>query len=240
MFITTIGGGMLASSVVGGLLGGSDSGSSSSQTKELDPRIAKYVFGADGTSGLLGDASGLYGQQMATGGLNDLQRQGLGMQTQYLTSPQYQQGYQQMYDTGISLMGGGVAGNPYTSGQRTLGQRPGRQMTSGGMQQRSPMMGGQQVYGQMSNGPTMTPYGGQQGFQYQPIQAAATPDYSRKEPVAQPATQLTDAEFEKLYLAYLQRLGVTDNRFGSGDGFGGGFGGAASGSDGSDGPSGEA
>lgn len=222
MFITTIGGGMLASSVVGGLLG-SDSGGSSSQTKELDPRIAKYLFGADGATGLLGDASSLYGQQMKTGGLNDLQRQGLGMQTQYLMSPQYQQGYQQMYDAGSSLMGGGVAGNPYTSGQRVLGQRPGRQMTYGGMQG-NPMMGGQQAYGQQSNGPTMTPYGGQQGFQYQPIQAAAVPDYSRKEPVAQPeAAQLTDADFEKLYLAYLQRQATEDNRFGSGDGSGGGF-----------------
>lgn len=101
--------------IVGGLLGGS--GSESSQTSnQIDPRLAKYVYGENGKGGLLGDVMSLYGQQSKTGGLNDLQRAGLESQRQVYASPQYTQGYDAMRSMGLGLMGAGVAQNPFTSG----------------------------------------------------------------------------------------------------------------------------
>lgn len=108
--------GAVAAPLIGGLLGGSDSGSSQSQKKELDPRIAKYVYGANGDGGLLADANNLYRQQFAQGGLNPMQTGGLEMQRQTLMSPQFTQGYDAMRSLGMGLMSGGVAGNPFTGG----------------------------------------------------------------------------------------------------------------------------
>jgi hypothetical protein len=218
-------------SIAGGLLGSRGGGGESSQTRQLDPRLGKYVFGEDDKSGLLGDASRLYGQQIATGGLNDIQRQGLGMQQQYLMSPQYQQGNQGIYNMGMSLLGGGVASNPFTSGRMPM-----------------PYGGGMGMPGGMSGGmqrPQMAPPQGMtgmpqpsQGFQYQPIALTPPPDYSAKPP-EKPA--FTEADFERWLNAYLARQAQVGANHGSGDGFGGGFGGGdSSGSDGSDGPSAEA
>ena len=114
-----------AASLVGGLLGSQSTDSSSSSTRSMDPRMDRYVYGQDGQSGLLSDAFGLYSKQASQGGLNDLQRQGMGMQQQYLMSPQYQQGYANMASLGNALMGGGVAGNPFTQQPQMYGQ-PGR------------------------------------------------------------------------------------------------------------------
>lgn len=107
--------GAVAGPLIGGLLGSDDGGGSQTQTtqQKLDPRMEKYIYGKDGTSGLLGSAFDLTQQQLKTDGLNDLQRQGLDMQRQYLMSPQYQQGFSGMMGLGQSLMGGGVAGNPF-------------------------------------------------------------------------------------------------------------------------------
>lgn len=117
MFITTAGGGMIAASVVGGLLGGGGGKSSKSQSSTMDQRIGNYVYGQDGNGGLLADARNLYRQQFDQGGLNPMQTGGLEMQRQTLMSPQYTQGYDAMRSMGLGLMGGGVAGNPFTGGQ---------------------------------------------------------------------------------------------------------------------------
>lgn len=196
MFITTVGGGMLASSLVGGLLGGSESGSDSSQSRQLDPRLSNYVFGSDGKPGLLSDASNLYSQQMATGGLNNYQRQGLDMQMQYLNSPQYQQGNQQLFNMGSSLLGGGIASNPYTSGARQLPSSVGRmqQLQSTQVRPTEQRPATQQM----------------QGFQYQPYQNLA-PDYSVKAPVAQPVTQ---SDFDKWMQEYLAKQTSSSDQFG--------------------------
>lgn len=115
--------GEILGSVVGGLLGGG--GSESSQTSnKIDDRLAPYVYGKDGKGGLLADVNKLYGQQMAQGGLNDMQRGGLEMQRQTLMSPQYTQGYDAMRSMGLGLMGGGVAQNPFTSGGGVGGGQP--------------------------------------------------------------------------------------------------------------------
>jgi hypothetical protein len=122
--------GEILGSVVGGLLGGG--GSESSQTSnQIDPRLAKYVYGENDKGGLLGDVMGLYRTQMGQGGLNDLQRGGMEMQRQYLMSPNYTQGYNAMQSMGLGLMGGGVASNPFTSGSSTTQGGMG-----GGLQQR--------------------------------------------------------------------------------------------------------
>jgi hypothetical protein len=101
----------IAGAVLGGTSGGKDT--TATTTKDMDPRLANYVYGADGTGGLLGSATKLFNDQMATGGLNELQRQGLDMQKSYLTNPAYAQGYTNMMNVGQGLLGGGVAGNPF-------------------------------------------------------------------------------------------------------------------------------
>ena len=96
-------------------------------TKELDPRIAQYVYGPNGQGGLLGSAQDVFKDQMAQGGLNPTQRQGLDMQRQVLMSPQYTQGFDAMRRNGMGLMSAGVAGNPFMQGQQaqqTMSQIP--------------------------------------------------------------------------------------------------------------------
>jgi hypothetical protein len=101
----------IAGAVLGATSGGKDT--TATTTKDMDPRLANYVYGPDGTGGLLGSATKLFNDQMATGGLNDLQRQGIDMQKNYLLNPAYAQGYTNMMNVGQGLLGGGVAGNPF-------------------------------------------------------------------------------------------------------------------------------
>lgn len=109
---------------VGALAGGSSGGGETSSTKTLDPRIASYVYGQDGKGGLLGDAASIYQQQMQSGGLNDMQRQGLDMKAQYLQSPQYTNSYQAMMNQGMGLLNAPIAGNPFTRSQGGQGGAP--------------------------------------------------------------------------------------------------------------------
>jgi len=101
--------------IAGAVLGGTSGGktTTATTTKDMDPRLANYVYGPDGTGGLLGSATKLFNDQMATGGLNELQRQGIDMQKNYLMNPAYAQGYTNMMNVGQGLLGGGVAGNPF-------------------------------------------------------------------------------------------------------------------------------
>ena len=125
--------GEILGSVVGGLFGGSGS---ESKSNEIDPRLAPFIYGKDGKGGLLGDVQNLYRQQMAQGGLNDLQRSGMESQRQVYASPQYTQGYDAMRSMSMGLMGGGVARNPFNSGSMGGGYG------GGGMQQQGGGMGG--------------------------------------------------------------------------------------------------
>ncbi len=122
----------LGVTVLGGLLGGSGNQASTTQSNKMDPRLDRYVYGPDSESGLLGSAFQLMQQQMGQGGLNDLQRQGLEMQRQYLMSPQYSAGMNRLQNLGMGLLGAGVAGNPFTGGGVT---RPGE----GGFSYSAPM-----------------------------------------------------------------------------------------------------
>lgn len=117
----------LAGPIIGGLMGGQSSNQSQQQKQELDPRMQALLYGSNGSAGLLGDTEALRKQQMAQGGLNDMQRGGLEMQRQTLMSPQYTQGYDQMRSMGSQLMGAGVAGNPFANGGNgriPMGQPP--------------------------------------------------------------------------------------------------------------------
>lgn len=107
--------------VAGGLLGGFGGGNEQTQTRSMDPRMDRYVYGDDGKGGLLGSAYDLMIQQLASGGLNPLQQRGLDMQVQYLQSPQYANSYNSMASLGQSLMNGGVAGNPFRTVRQSVG-----------------------------------------------------------------------------------------------------------------------
>ena len=101
--------------IAGAVLGATSSKEDTTATtkKDMDPRLANYVYGPDGTGGLLGSASKVFNDQMATGGLNELQRQGIDLQKSWLMNPAYAQGYTNMMNVGQGLLGGGVAGNPF-------------------------------------------------------------------------------------------------------------------------------
>ena len=79
--------------VVGGLIASQESTQSGPQ---LDPRLAKWVYGDDGNSGLIADAAKVYKAQMEQGGLHQNQQAGLEYLRQLYTSPYYQQGYNRM------------------------------------------------------------------------------------------------------------------------------------------------
>ena len=119
--------------VAGAVLGATqgNKGGEVTQSNSIDPRIANLLYGSSGTGGLLGDAQSIYQQQMQQGGLNDMQRQGLNMQAQYLQSPQYQNSYQMMMNQGMGLLGQGIAGNPFT---RSQGGQQSQPMGQGGFQ----------------------------------------------------------------------------------------------------------
>jgi hypothetical protein len=74
----------IAGPVIGGLLGSQEE---TKQGPQLDPRLAKYIYGDAGNSGLVNDAAKIYKQQMQQGGLNDLQRSGLEWTRQNVTNP---------------------------------------------------------------------------------------------------------------------------------------------------------
>jgi hypothetical protein len=108
-----------AATAIGGVLGAVEGGKGQSATQEnrLDPRIAQYLFGTGygDQNSLLGAAQKQW-QQNPTG-LNPLQTQALEMQKNYLQSPEYTQGFQQMRNVAQGLLSNQAASNPFTSGQ---------------------------------------------------------------------------------------------------------------------------
>lgn len=133
----------LGATVLGGLLGGSDSGggTTSTSTNSSDPRFNKYLYDA---GGVLPSASNWY--QNNSTGLNEQSLAGLNRQYAVASDPNTAQGYTNMQSLGSSLMGGAVAGNPFTDGRMggNLGQNLGQtqQPTMGGMSFNNPAAGG--------------------------------------------------------------------------------------------------
>lgn len=100
----------LAGPVIGGLLGGSGSKSQeTTKVNQIDPRLEPYIYGANGS---LPAAQDWFTKNKS--GMNGQMQQGLNNQaSQYAAS---KPGFDQMQNLGLGLMGGGVAGNPFSQG----------------------------------------------------------------------------------------------------------------------------
>lgn len=107
--------GTAAIGAIGGAM--SDKGGGTTVQNQLDPRIAKLLYGESGAGGLLNNVNNLYTQQAGQGGLNPMQNAGLEMQRQTLTDPRFTQGFDAMRSAGMGLLGAPVAGNPFTQQQ---------------------------------------------------------------------------------------------------------------------------
>lgn len=97
--------------LLGGLLGSGGSQSSSSNQQTMDPRMAEAVYGANG---VIPSAQDWYSKNKT--GLNAMMLQ--GMDNQYNQLGASRQGYNQMQNLGMGLMGGGAAGNPFAGGYK--------------------------------------------------------------------------------------------------------------------------
>lgn len=116
----------IGGTLLGGIAGAKSAGAEQTASREfkMDPRMDRYVYG-DG----YGDPNSLLGAALAQykanpSGINPLMQQGLDIARGALTNPAYSQSFTNMRDLGNSLMAGGVAGNPFTQGQRQLPQAP--------------------------------------------------------------------------------------------------------------------
>ena len=99
----------LAGPVIGGLLGGSGSKSSQTTSNTIDPRLADAIYGSNGS---VPAAQDWFSKNKS--GMNSQMQQGLNNQaSQYAAS---KPGFDQMQNLGLGLMGGGVAGNPFSQG----------------------------------------------------------------------------------------------------------------------------
>jgi hypothetical protein len=108
--------GSLSGKAIGGLLGaaaGAANSGDKQQTSQqrLDPRMEALLYGADGKGGYLGAATDWFNQNK---GGNPLMLQGAQMMADYYKSPQYTEGYNTLRNTGLGLLGSGMAGNPFT------------------------------------------------------------------------------------------------------------------------------
>lgn len=99
----------------GAALGSKPTTSTGTQQSNIDPRMAKFIYGDGSTQGILDQA--YQWQQANKSGLNDPMKQGLFTINQVASDPG---GYQSIAKQGLSLMNQPVAGNPFTNGQATL------------------------------------------------------------------------------------------------------------------------
>lgn len=95
--------------IVGGLLGSQGNETKRTQQYTGDPRFDEYMYGA---GGVLPAAARWYGQNQT--GLNDQML--TGMNNQWAQLGASKPGFDQMQQTGMGLLGGPVAGNPFTQG----------------------------------------------------------------------------------------------------------------------------
>ena len=106
---------------LGGLLGGlgGNQGQQDTTTKKLDPRMDAMLYGGGG----LLDQSKQWFDANKNG--NPALNQGLAMRQAFYSDPNYGQGFGAMKNAGMGLLGGQVAGNPFTSGQMQMPQMGG-------------------------------------------------------------------------------------------------------------------
>lgn len=103
----------VAPTVVGGLMGGKKGATDqvSTNAKSMDPRIDSRYFGE---GGLLSDLDKWYSANKT--GINPDMQAGLDHMKSVYQSPLATQGYERMGNVGYDLMGRGVAGNPFLTG----------------------------------------------------------------------------------------------------------------------------
>jgi hypothetical protein len=101
--------GSVAAPLIGGLLGGKGNSSGATQTSSIDPRLADAIYGS---SGVVPSAQDWYAKNKT--GLNPMMLQ--GMNNQWNQANSSHQGFNQMQNLGMGLMGAGVAGNPFSGG----------------------------------------------------------------------------------------------------------------------------
>ena len=154
----------IAGPVIGGLLGNEGQQQTQTQQNKIDPRMDPYVYGANG---VLPAAASWYGQHQ--GGMNNQMLTGMNNQWSQLGASG--QGYNQMQNLGLSMMGGGVAGNPFGSTTGGMVQQP-------SYQPQQPQQSYQPAPMQMSLGPTT---GGQ-------FQMPSAPAYTPPQVQPQPST----------------------------------------------------
>lgn len=109
-FLGDKGNAQLLGGLLGAAAGASNSGSKTQTSQQrMDPRMDPYVYG---NNGLLAGAADWFGRNR---GGNPLMNEGAQMQADFYKSPQYTQGFGQLRDTGLNLLGSGIAGNPFMS-----------------------------------------------------------------------------------------------------------------------------
>lgn len=103
----------IVGSVIGGLLGSKPNETQQSTQSKIDPRMDPYIYG---DTGILATAKKLYDQNPT--GLNS--RMTAGLDSIYNSAQSAIPAYQQMQSVGQGLLGQGMAGNPFTTGQSSL------------------------------------------------------------------------------------------------------------------------
>lgn len=168
---------------VGSIIASDKGGSSQSTTQEVDPRLAKYLYGEEGDGGLLSDVDKWY--QANKSGLNDQMAQGLNTQWNVFNDPRTLGGYQQMTNLGSGLMGTPIVGNPFGDGRLSLG---GGNLGMGSQQPQAPQQA-PQSYGMPASA-------------QQPMPGAPGP-FSASQPayqtVAPPPAAPVDSSWEDLF-----------------------------------------
>ena len=95
--------------VLGGLLGSKKEETTQTATKSMDPRMDPYIFGP---GGVVPSAYDWWDKNRS--GLNPQMVEGLN--TIYAQNKASKQGFDMMQNKGMELMGGPIAGNPFTRG----------------------------------------------------------------------------------------------------------------------------
>jgi hypothetical protein len=99
----------LIAPILGGLLGSQKEKTTETATKSMDPRLDPYIYGS---GGLIPSAYSWFDQNRS--GLNQQMVEGLN--TIYGQNKASKQGFDMMQNRGMELMGGPIAGNPFTRG----------------------------------------------------------------------------------------------------------------------------
>ena len=107
--------GAVAAPLIGGLLGSkgnsSSTGGAVTQTNSIDPRLVDSIYGKNG---VVPSAQDWYAKNKT--GMNPMMLQ--GMDNQWNQANASHQGFSQMQNLGMGLMGAGVAGNPFFDGYK--------------------------------------------------------------------------------------------------------------------------